>query len=777
MSDLRERISKAMAMRRRGQGRWRCGLVLVVLTMGLGCAGANEALKPSEASEPGKTTSDARPGSERTEPETERPGEDILPNGRMEREKGSPAETPGAGQEVESPPALEESSERASEEARPEIPKTAPPDEEPPESGESAAKAETTEAQGEPAEDVGRIDLNFDDADLYEVIRVLAELLNMNYIVDPNVRGSVTIHTAGKLNKRDLLPVFYQILEANGLTAVKRGNLYHILPLKDASRMPLGSRIGREGETAVPEERMVIQIVPLQYISAQEMSKLLTPFISSEGTIISHDDSNTLVVVDKGVNMGKILGLVDVFDVDTLGRIHHRVYPLLNMDAEEMAKILTDVFAAYGAAGKDEVKFVGIERLNRLLVFSTKPEAFQKVEAFIRQLDVAGEEASPRIYVYYVKNGKAKDLADILKQVFEKRSDQAGGASGVSKDADAGGFSRNPLSQDYLRRKEAEKEKKESAQPAAKAPGAGGEESGSGTLKEEVKITADEVRNALIIEAIPSDFRIIQDILSRLDILPRQVLIDATIAEVNLDTATQLGVKWGFGTAVEGLRSSYGLSLGQNGLQYAIGVGDKWHVELEALASKGRVNLLSSPHVLASDNKEAKIDISDEIPVASSQYRYATEESVTETTIQYRDTGVLLSVTPHINERGLVTMDINLEVSEKKDNDVRVAGVDYPAFFKRTATTTLTVKHGQTLAIGGIVSDKADDSIEGTPCLIDMPILRLLAGRTVERVNKKELIILITPRVIVSLEDVEEATGEFKDKVKNALESFERLRQ
>jgi type II secretory pathway component GspD/PulD (secretin) len=269
----------------------------------------------------------------------------------------------------------------------------------------------------EASQDVGQIVFNFDDADLCEVIRTIAELLNINYIVDPNVKGKVTIHTAGGLRKEDLFPVFSQILEVNGLTAIKEGNLHKIVQLKDAPRMLITSRFGYEGEDVSPGEKIIIQIIPLKFISAQEMTKLLAPFISAGGTILSHKDSNTLLVVDKGLNILKIRRLIEAFDVNVFEKFNYRFYYLEYLDAEEIVETFINIVASYGDFAKDIVNVIAIQRLNALLVISSNPQVFEKVEVFIRQLDVPSEEVDPRIYVYSVKNGEANNLADLLNGV------------------------------------------------------------------------------------------------------------------------------------------------------------------------------------------------------------------------------------------------------------------------------------------------------------------------------------------------------------------------
>ncbi|MFV9645432.1 MAG: type II secretion system secretin GspD, partial [Desulfobacterales bacterium] len=624
----------------------------------------------------------------------------------------------------------------------------------------------------EVAEKAGQIEFNFDDADIYEVIRTIAELLNINYIVDPNVKGKVTIHTAGGLRKEDLLPVFFQILEVNGLTAIKEGNLHKIVQIKDAPRMLITSRFGYKGEDVPPGEKIIIQIIPLQFISAQEMTKLLTPFISAGGTILSHKDSNTLLVVDKGLNILKIMRLVEAFDVNVFEKFNHRFYYLEYLDAEEIAETFTNIVATYGDVAKDIVNVIAIKRLNALLVISSNSQVFEKVEVFIRQLDVPSEEVDPRIYVYSVKNGEAEDLGSLLNQVFaDKPSAKKKGAKDqTKKKAEA---APNPLSR---KTKEAKAEKAPETQKESRQPVASGkmETTGSGTLRGEINITADEIRNALIIEAIPADYRVIENILKQIDVLPRQVLIEVTIAEISLNKSTELGIEWSYWKGPGNLSTSLlDASLGISGFTYTIGMTDRWTSALKALATEGKVNILSSPHILASDNKEAKIDVSSEIPLASAEYKYSAETDVTETTIEYRDTGVILSVTPHINERGLVSMDINQEVSEQGDK-IEVAGKKYPSFDKRIIQTTLTVKHGQSIVIGGLIKDKKTEDVAGAPCLINIPVLRYLTGTESERTEKTELIILITPYVIVSLDDVDAVTQDFKSKVGSVMKKFEK---
>ncbi len=652
---------------------------------------------------------------------------------------------------------------------------TKPPHITPPKPSRADSGGAEMPKETEPSENAGpKVVFNFDNADLHAVIVTIAEVLGINYIIDPNVVGKVTIHTSEGLYKKDLFPLFLQILEVNGLVAVKEGSLYRIAQLKDSARMPLETRLPDTDEDVPPTEKIIIQIIPLQFMSSEEMVKLLTPFVSDGGTIVSDTGSNTLLVVDKGANIVKILRLVETFDINILEKVSYRVYPVKHLDVEDVSKTLTEFTSSYGEkTGNVFIKFLPITRLNTLFVVSSTPLVFDKIEEILRKIDVIDREVAPKVYVYFVKNGEAQDLAGLLNSVFNKTAPaqakdtktKAGGSTSASK---------NPFSQTSIAKKKAEETaaKSKTEAPTAKAPvTAQGGGLGSGILMGDVYITADVIRNALLIEAVPSDYRIVESILRQIDVMPRQVLIEATIAEITHASSRELGMEWALGKGAAAGTASFLATVGSAGLQYSIGVTDKWYAELSALATKGLVNVISSPHVLASDNKEAKIDVSREIPVASGTTTIASSTVIGETSIQYRDTGVILSVTPHINDRGLVTMDVQEEVSDL-DKDVNVAGENYPSFYKRTVTTTLTVRHGQTIAIGGLIKDKEIDNISGVPCLIDIPVVRYLFGYDTKETEKVELIVLLTPRVVANLDDVDAVTDEFKQKTRSIVKRF-----
>lgn len=741
-----------------------CAIVLVLLTFVAGCAGLDSSLPSADRSMPSQKTREKKT---QAKPRTPLSVRDKAANPIRQPDKNSayPVTEEKNQPAVKTEKALSSAprlTDNLSEPHRPSPEKSRPT---------FSLKPVYSATSEHPSDntDPPNMVFNFDNADLYEVIRTMAELLEINYIVDPNVRGTVTIHTAGKLRKRDLFPLFFQILEANGLTAVKEGDLYRVNRIKEASRMSIPiyktDRDTDVGKLLAPGEHLIMQIIPLRHISPQEMTKLLTPFISAEGTIISHDDSKTLLLVDKADVVNRALRLVDIFDVDTAPELTQHFRPLKYIDAKEAAKILEEIMFVYTSDEKDAFKIIALERLNTLLIMTKQPGLIEGMDKMIARLDVPGDSVEPRIYVYSVKNGEAKELSALLGSVFTGTTapPEAESKTGTEKeDADKIVSGSTPFG------KKAEKKSPKPSTPAFE------ETLGSGTLKGEVNITADEIRNALIIEAIPSDYRIIENLLKKIDILPRQVLIEVVIAEISLDTLTDLGLEWHYSKGEGSMDTSLlSADITSSGLQYVIGQANRWTHTLSALATENKVNLISSPTVLASDNKEAKISVATQIPVASAEYRYdAGNEGVTQTNIQYRDTGVILSVKPHINERGLVSMEINQEVSES-GGGVDVGGKVYPSFRQRSVTTTLTVKHGQTIVIGGLITEKDEGGKGGVPFLSDIPILGYLFGKTKNEFNKTELVLLITPRVIVNLEEIDAVTEDFKNKVTNARKKLE----
>ncbi len=615
--------------------------------------------------------------------------------------------------------------------------------------------------------------LNFDSADIYEVIRGLAEHLNINYIIDSGVKGTVTIQTYGNLDADNLWPVFLQILDVNGLTAVKEGQLYRIISMKDAPKLPILSGDQPDGESAAPLQQVVFQIIPLAYADAEDMTKILTPFVSSEGTIAVHGESNTLLVVDRRINILKALELVEVFDADFLDKTGHRYFFLKYAEAEETAKLLDTILGSLETTGKTaDCELITIKRLNAILVLSDDTRMFRKIESYLSELDIASDISQRQIYVYSVKNGTAADLAGILNSIFGRAtsSDEKTGTAGrdarTEETASIMGPS-SPFAQPSGTGTGGDSGG--SPEPAGDATGAS---VGSSSVTGDLKIIADGVRNSLIIEAVPSDYRVVENILAKLDVMPRQVLIEVTVAEITLDDSTSLGVGWDYLDSEESFISTITSgSASDEGLLLQFGETERLKATLTALETNNKTNILASPSILASDNKTASINITTELPYVSSSYDVTGDRDLVTTDVQYRNTGLILDVTPHINENGLVTMTLSNELSEDAGG-VDVDKKSYPSYYKRTVNTELVVGNNQTIIIGGLMKETTKKGRTGVPILSALPGIGFLFGKDTETAVKTELMILITPRVMTNLDDVDAVTHSFKSRLNQALQDM-----
>lgn len=640
-----------------------------------------------------------------------------------------------------------------------------------------------------PAEPVkgSRFVLNFDNADLYEVIRVMAEMMKINYIIDPKVKGVVNIHTSGQITTEEIFSIFQSILKLNGATAVQKRHIYEIVPFGDAKKtFTAPSTLAEPGKTLM-EERYTIQIIPLKFIPVSEVSKMIKPFLSDGADIVEHPPHNILIIGDMGANVKKSLSIIELFDLDIFADVRVRIYPILNADVNEIAKEMERIFSSFEINIKSGrgvgITFTPIQRINSLLAVSSIPGVFEKVERWLKELDkVPAEGTKLNVFVYYVQNGKAKDLAEVLKQVYlppkdPKKEVKEKVVTPTPPPAPRGvrPAPSSPTTPSILPIKE------EAALPEGAAP------------EGEINIVVDETTNALIIRALHRDYKAVLETIKKLDLYPKQVLIEVFLAEVTLDDKTKYGLEFSTftDTFVQGGREyAYTLGMGgiatpaafTSGLRYSISSANRMAAAIHASATENRLKVLSSPHILASNNKEAKIQIGSSEPILTSTYTTpgattaattgVVSSGVVEGTIEYRDIGVILSVTPRISDGKLVTLDISIEQSTVSQKDLgNLKNVPY--FPKKTAKTTLSIMEGQTIVIGGLIEESKGRGSSGVPFLSKIPILGALFGYHTSDVHKTETVLLLTPHVITDLEESNQVTREFREKVQTIQKELE----
>jgi general secretion pathway protein D len=533
--------------------------------------------------------------------------------------------------------------------------------------------------------------LNFDNADIESVIATFGELLGINYILSPGIKGQVTIQSYRRVPMKDLFRIFQSILELNGLTAVKDGPLYRIVPLDTARQQPLEVKKDTQVEMTL-DASFITQLVPLQYVKASEIVGILRRLAPRGTDIIVYEPAN-------------------------------------------------------------------------LLILTALPHTLLKFMKILEALDVAEtERETVRTFVYYVENGEAEELAKILKEIYPEKEE----APRPARPAAAQPTRR------VVRR----------PQPPAPAVGIAAEVG-------KVTITAYKDINALIIKCTPRTYLSVLELLKKLDVPPKQVLIEVLVAEVTLTDVAEFGLQWLFkrerpdlaftGTSTVTITEGGGVVLGPaltggrgiTGLVTA--VVDSLLIEstLQVLASEGRLNVLASPHILAMDNKEAKIEVGSEEPVATGLIKQPETGTLsTQAQVQYRTVGTILTVTPRITEKNKVTLEITQEVSQVNRGAATVLGETFDSFNTRKATTTAVVESGKTLLIGGLIRESDNFRREGIPVLSKIPLIGYLFSTTTRTKEKTELVVMVTPHVIGSQEEADRIAQEFQNRVRLIRESL-----
>ena len=616
---------------------------------------------------------------------------------------------------------------------------------------DSDAAAPAAGQASDPSASNSRFRFNCVDCDLLEFVRNIANELKLNYVVDPNVQGVVNILTYGEMRRGDLVSLLETVLQINGAAMVKTGPVYRILPSRNAKQLPLDIRREPGSSASSAGAGRVLQIVPLNFVPAGDMAELLTPYLSRGGDITFHQAANFLIVTDAPANIGKLLELVKVFDSDVFGGKRVRVYALENSRATSLVSELESIFEGYALSGESPVRFIPIPRLNSILAISPSTGSLEEIDRWIAQLDQTGLNREIRNYFVKVQNGQAREIASLLLEIYGRRSrsqDELLPPPGVQAEA--------PQSGD--------------AGPAADS---------AQMVQGEIKIVADEQNNALIVQCSPQDFEVIEETIRELDRVPRQVLINVKIYEVVLDDELSLGVSaflqdrgnpvvpgptattgsYGGGGAV-----AAGLNLATRAL---MGNTRELVAFLNTAETRRRSRVLSAPSVIASDNVPARIQVGSQIPILTSQGVVpggTGGSSLFSNTIQNRNTGVILNVTPRINAGGWVTLEVEQEVSSP--GPPPVGGIQSPSINIRSVNTQVTIKNAQTIAIGGIISETKGRSRSGVPLLSRIPGLGLLFGSSTRKTSRTELIALITPHVIEDIEQASELTDALKSTLK-----------
>jgi general secretion pathway protein D len=628
----------------------------------------------------------------------------------------------------------------------------------------------------------GEITLNFVNADIREAIdTILGDILGVTYVVDPRVTGTVTIRTTKPIPQTALLSTLENLLSANGAAMVASDGGFKVQPIDVAvTGLPpaqAGAAAGAFG----------IHVLPLKFASAANLQETLQPLIPP-GRVLRIDTArNLLVYSGSGSEAAELQNLVDIFDVDWMAGRSFGIFPVEFASPRVIAQELGAVFgpvqgAAVGtpgappaAAGADtgSIRFLPIERLRAVLAIAGDASLIEQARLWVERLDRGQEGDGRRIFVYRVQNGRAADLGRVLGQLFPATVTQVGtegpraslapdltpteiGFGGVDSSqsvlgdgAAAGvvGAGDGSLPDALLTAAVA-------TSPAERRPG--------------IQIVPDVRNNALVVSATPEEYRQIESALRQLDVTPLQVLIEATIAEVTLTDELRYGLQWFFHAGDSNFTFSP-LASGAvapifPGFNYAL-TSSNAQVVLNALTQITDVKVISSPQLMVLNNETARLQVGDQVPIATQEVQSIVDsDAPIVNSIEYRDTGVILSVSPRVNSGGLVVLDIVQEVSDVVSTTT--SELNSPTIQQRRIKSTVAVQSGESVALGGLIRDGNNKGVTGIPVISEIPLFGNLFKTTTNTQRRTELLVLLTPRVATSRQDAREITEELRSRVR-----------
>jgi general secretion pathway protein D len=551
--------------------------------------------------------------------------------------------------------------------------------------------------------------------------------------------------------------------------------------------------------------------MPLQYVGVEEMQDILKPMVSATAIVRVDKTRNLLMVAGTAKELEGIKQTVATFDVDYLQGMSFGIFPLHNSDVETVSKELEQIFNSTEHGPMTEMfKLIPVERMNAILAITPQPRYLDKIKLWISRLDKTTSGAGNGVVVYRVQHIKAEELANTLNEIF------AGGAKKKTKDPTvAPGRKATEISG---KKKKGSKQRTVSKTNTGNADVAG---------VDDVKIIADEANNTIIVVASPQEYKAIETVIKELDVMPLQVLIEATIISVTLTEKTKYGVSWGFGkrgdvtttttddgngddgddgdgTTTTTTTGSFGGSTvaqlggtfaqtalaaaGTQGFSYIISnTASTVQAAIDAFGEDDDINVLSSPSLLVLNNQEASIHVGDQIPIRGETTSFNGGGVSTNTTdnnnfnnnslvgsIEQTETGVTLTVTPRVNASGVVIMEI--EQSDKKASRTKTSNIDSPTILTRELKTSVAVHSGEMVILGGLIDETFSDSVTGIPWLKDLPYIGPLFGVTSRAKDKNELIVLITPRVVQNKKDARRVTREYQLRLPGLYELGDNLR-
>lgn len=594
----------------------------------------------------------------------------------------------------------------------------------------------------------GRYELNLVNAPIADAAKaVLGDVLHLNYVVDPRVQGTVTLQTSQPMSKEALIDILQSALAVNAAGITSRAGIYQIVPLSEimASTPPVSVPSVSPSGPGVK-----VQVLQLQYIAADEMKTILEP-LTRQGSVLRVDSTRNLITIaGNDSDLNAIREAVSVFDVDWMRGMSVALHPLKTSKPEAVAAELASIFGTENGPGTKLIRFIPNDRLNSVLVITSRPAYLARAATWINKLDKLAETNESQLFVYQIQNRPAKELAAVLSAALGTpiQAEGGAGASNVSPEQtpitmESDGVTLAPLTG-----------------PSPSLPNQAGRPGARAA------VVADIENNALLIQTTARDYERISQILAKVDVLPTQVMLEAVIAEVTLNDELKYGLRWFFENGPTKVSLSdvakVAAAAALPGLNWSYAT-DNLQVTLNTLSSVTDVNVISAPTIMALNNQKAILQVGDQVPIATRQALETGNSNTPVVSVEMKDTGVILTVTPRINNAGRVMLDIQQEVS----NVTRTtsSGIDLPTIQQRKIQTRVLVNDGESLALGGLIQARNDVTRDQMPILGDIPIIGNAFKRKTDSIKRTELIVFIRPRVVRDINEARQVTDEFRGRI------------
>ncbi|MGK0410346.1 MAG: general secretion pathway protein D [Shewanella psychromarinicola] len=605
----------------------------------------------------------------------------------------------------------------------------------------------------------GDISLQFNQTDISEVVRtIFGELLNETYIISPNVQGKITFSTAKPINKDQLIYTLETLLNWNALALIFREGIYHIIPIQEAIMGNITPSTGALPQTPSYE----VQIIPLQYITASQLVELLRPFLKPNALIHTDDARRMIMLAGSPDQLRNYLNTIKIFDVNWLKGMSVGIFSLEVTDPNTMIQEINQLLNIDNSPMRQQIRLMPMERINSIVAVTAQPEYLQTIQQWVERLDQqVSKIKGQNLYVYNVENVDADKLTGTLNSIFDDQSGTASTQNNTNR--------RLPPASNVTPGMDMVRITRDGTQAINSPSGNDNEVSLAVISQGDISFTAIAENNSLLIKASPTQYRTILNAIKQLDVMPLQVLIEANILEVTLSDGLSYGVEWFLNNATEGFTSSNNaegngfLSLGTAGLSYRI-ANDRIGAAISALKTSGKTKVLSSPTLWALNNEAASITVGTQIPVNTTSINTSGSGDTITSEVQFRDTGVILNVTPRINPGGLVFLDVSQNISTPTGGADSNGNV---SISQREISTKVAVDSGQTVLLGGLISETQVKSRQGVPLLSDIPILGHLFSSNSTDTIKTEIIVSIKPTVINSKGEFDALTEEYRRRFKH----------